>query len=123
MMYSALQTWKSGDDGLPVAGGTARGLLAAAGATLLGLFGSIGALAWVSAGRDGHRGGAAFVVVLFLVSLLVVAYSVRTITVLLRWATSPDPSALQAARPSLLVGIVTRRCCAEQETSVVVNLL
>ena len=27
IMYSALQTWKSGDDGLPVAGGTARGLL------------------------------------------------------------------------------------------------
>ena len=124
MLYSTFQTWKSDAHGLPAAGGTAWGLLAAATATLLGLFGSIGALGWVGASRQPHVGGIAFCMALLLVSALVAAYSVRTLKVLLSWAaTSPDPTALYAARPSILVGIVTRRCCGDEQTSVVVNLL
>jgi hypothetical protein len=123
ILYSTLQEWKLGDDGLPAASGTTRGLLAAAAATLIGLFASLGALAWVAAGRDWSVGGAVFVVALLFVSALVAAYAARTLNVLLSWATIPDSKNRDASRSKVLVGILTQGCCGDQETSLVLNLL
>jgi hypothetical protein len=121
ILYSTFQQWRSGGDGLPAAHGTAGGLLAAAAATLIGLFGSIGALAWVAFGRDHHASGVWLLIGLLLVSVLVAAYAVRTLLVLLTWAATPV--ALRSLRSGALVGMVTRGCCGETETRITVNLL